>query len=272
MDVWKDVVMSGISVGFANVCTTPLDMIKVRMQTAAEKKTIVNTGLDIVRREGIRSFWRGIGPSIARGFFFGGARLGLYTPIKQFVSTSKDKPSFTEKLLAGSLSGGLSAGITSPIELLKTRMQSRTDNMGLMEIVRTIIKDHGIRGLWKGCVPSLLRSSLLTASQCAVYDESKRAITRHVQMEEGVKLHVLASLLSGLVTTTITNPLDVIKTRMFVGRSQTITSCISDVYHTHGLRGFMIGWNASYIRVGPQTMLIFVMAEFLRKVAGLQSL
>jgi solute carrier family 25 uncoupling protein 8/9 len=91
-------------------------------------------------------------------------------------------------------------------------------------------------------------------------------------MEEGVKLHVLSSLLSGLVTTTITNPLDVIKTRMFVGRSQTIASCTRDVYHTHGLRGFMIGWNASYIRVGPQTMLIFVMAEFLRKLAGLQSL
>jgi solute carrier family 25 uncoupling protein 8/9 len=33
-----------------------------------------------------------------------------------------------------------------------------------------------------------------------------------------------------------------------------------------------MGWNASYIRVGPQTMLIFVTAEFLRKVAGLQSL
>lgn len=264
--------MSGISVGFANVCTAPLDMIKVRMQTSAEKRTIMGTRLDIVRREGVRSFWRGIGPSIARGFFFGGARLGLYTPIKHLVSTSKDKPNFTEKLLAGSLSGGLAAGVTSPIELLKTRLQSRSDNVGVIEIIRTITKEHGIVGLWKGCVPSLLRSSLLTASQCGVYDESKRIITRHIQMEEGVKLHVLASLLSGLVTTTITNPLDVIKTRMFVGRSQTIASCIRDVYHTHGVRGFMIGWNASYIRVGPQTMLIFVMAEWLRKIVGLQSL
>ena len=272
MDVWKDVGMSGISVGFANVCTAPLDMIKVRMQTSAEKKTVIGTGLEIVRREGVRSFWRGIGPSIARGFFFGGARLGLYTPIKQLVSTSKDKPVFMEKLLAGSLSGGLAAAVTSPIELLKTRMQSRTDNMGLLEIIRTIVKNHGVRGLWKGCVPSLLRSSLLTASQCAVYDESKRVITRRIQMEEGVTLHVLASLLSGLVTTTITNPLDVIKTRMFVDGSQSIRSCIADVYRTHGLRGFMIGWNASYIRVGPQTTLIFVMAEFLRKLAGLQSL
>jgi len=272
MDVWKDVGMSGISVGFANVCTSPLDMIKVRMQTSSEKRTIINTGLDIVRREGVRSFWRGIGPSIARGFFFGGARFGLYTPIKHLVSTSKDKPNFTEKLLAGSLSGGLSSAITSPIELLKTRMQSRNDSMGLIEMVRGIIHKHGIAGLWKGSVPSLLRSSLLTASQCAVYDESKRVITRRIQMKEGVTLHVLASLLSGLITTTITNPLDVIKTRMFVDGSQSITSCARDVYRRHGLRGFMIGWNASYIRLGPQTTIIFVVAEFLRKIAGLQSL
>ena len=270
MDVWKDVGMSGISVGVANVCTAPLDMIKVRMQTSIEKKSIVGTGLEIVRREGIHSFWRGIGPSIARGFFFGGARLGLYTPIKQILS--KDKPSFTEKLLAGSLSGGLAAGVTSPIELLKTRLQSRKDNVGVIEIIKTIVKNNGIRGLWKGCVPSLLRSSLLTASQCAVYDESKRIITRHVQVDEGVKLHVCASLLSGLMTTTITNPLDVIKTRMFVDGSKTIMSCIHEVYHARGLQGFMMGWNASYIRLGPQTMLIFVMAEWLRKVAGLQSL
>ena len=270
MDVWKDIGMSGISVGVANVCTAPLDMIKVRMQTSAEKKTIIGTGLDIARREGIPSFWRGTGPSLARGFFFGGARLGLYTPIKQLVT--KDKPSFTEKLLAGSLSGCVAAGLTSPIELLKTRLQSRKDDVGVIQIIKTIVKENGVRGLWKGCVPSLLRSSLLTASQCAVYDESKRMITHHIQVEEGVKLHVSASLLSGLITTTITNPLDVIKTRMFVDGSKSIVNCIRDVYGTHGLRGFMIGWNASYIRLGPQTMLIFVMAEWLRNMVGLKSL
>jgi len=272
MDIWKDIGMSGISVGFANVCTAPLDMIKVRMQTATDKKGVINTGLDIVRREGVRSFWRGTGPSIARGFFFGGARLGLYTPIKQLVSTSKGNPTFIEKVLAGTISGGLAAAATSPIELLKTQLQSRKDKVGTVEIVKTIVKKDGVRGLWKGCIPGLLRSSLLTASQCAVYDESKRTIARYAHLEDGVQLHVMASLLSGLVTTTITNPLDVIKTRMFVGGSRSMASCGLDVYRTRGLRGFMIGWSASYVRLGPHTMLMFVTAESLRKMAGLQSL
>jgi len=272
MNIWKDVGMSGISVGFANVCTAPLDMIKVRMQTAAEKKGVVNTGLDIIRREGGFSFWRGTGPSIARGFFFGGARLGLYTPLKQLISAKDGAPTFTEKILAGSISGGLAAAATSPIELLKTQLQSRKDKAGSVDIMRDIVKKDGVRGLWKGCVPGLLRSSLLTASQCAVYDESKRAIVRYTGADDGVKLHVMASLLSGLVTTTITNPLDVIKTRMFVGKSRSMVECATDVFKTRGLRGFMLGWSASYVRLGPHTMLMFVTAESLRKLAGLQSL
>ncbi len=42
----------------------------------------VRTGINVVKQEGVLALWSGLGPSLARGFFFGGARLGLYTPIK----------------------------------------------------------------------------------------------------------------------------------------------------------------------------------------------
>ncbi len=46
----------------------------------------VQTGVNIVRNEGVLALWSGLGPSLARGFFFGGARLGLYTPIKNAIT------------------------------------------------------------------------------------------------------------------------------------------------------------------------------------------
>jgi solute carrier family 25 uncoupling protein 8/9 len=37
----------------------------------------LKVGMGVVRNEGVVSLWSGLGPSIARGFFFGGARLGM---------------------------------------------------------------------------------------------------------------------------------------------------------------------------------------------------
>ncbi len=125
--------------------------------------------------------------------------------------------------------------------------------------------------------------------------------------------HLTSSMIAGLVTTTITNPLDVVKTRMFVGGSRypNAAKCAMDVFRKDGLVGFMKvssaaggractattraggcssaaspppavpvavpaaaaqGWSASYARLGPHTVIMFLTAERLRKYAGLQSL
>jgi solute carrier family 25 (mitochondrial uncoupling protein), member 8/9 len=48
-------------------------------------------------------------------------------------------------------------------------------------------------------------------------------------------------MIAGLVTTTITNPIDVVKTRMFVGgaRYPSATACARDVLRKDGVAGFM---------------------------------
>jgi hypothetical protein len=39
-----------------------------------------------------------------------------------------------------------------------------------------------------------------------------------------------------------------------------------------GLRGFLKGWLATYARLGPHTVIMFLTAEELRRAAGLKSL
>lgn len=274
MNILNEVGLSGLSVGIANICTSPLDMIKVRMQLSKNEKNIYKIGANIIKTEGFLSLWSGIGPSIARGFFFGGARLGLYTPIKNRISNDLP-PNFYQKMLAGSISGGLAAMVTSPIELIKTNLQSKkSNNKNSTQVIKDIIKKHGLIGLWNGSIPGLLRSSLLTASQCAIYDESKKTLKHYIDFHEGFKLHIFASMISGLVTTTITSPLDVIKTNMYTGNvaSKGMIHCTYELYKINGIPGFFSGWSASYLRLGPHTMIMFVSAEYFRKMYGLISL
>lgn len=126
-----------------------------------------------------------------------------------------------------------------------------------MGVIRAVVAADGVAGLWKGAMPGLvsgkgggarshgsthvdgvrpvvtdacldsllsalpcrpqIRSSILTASQCATYDEVKRRVVQYSGLKDGLHVHLSSSMIAGLVTTTITNPIDVIKTRMFTG-------------------------------------------------------
>eukprot|EP00983_Pelagomonas_calceolata_P132763 1161903-Pelagomonas_calceolata.AAC.2 len=50
----------------------------------------VQTGLGVVRNEGVIALWSGLGPSLARGFFFGGERHALG------VGSGKEGQAFVE--------------------------------------------------------------------------------------------------------------------------------------------------------------------------------
>lgn len=45
-----------------------------------------------------------------------------------------------------------------------------------------------------------------------------------------------------------------------------------DIYRRAGMKGFMRGWSASYMRLGPQTLVMFMAAEKLRALTGMDSL
>ncbi|GLC72922.1 hypothetical protein PLESTF_001310000 [Pleodorina starrii] len=171
---------SGISVGTANTATNPLDVIKVRLQLARNQLApgvkppgMVATGLGVVRNEGVAALWSGLGPSLARGFFFGGARLGLYTPIKTIICGETAKPTLEMKVLSGSLSGGLAAAVTSPIELIKTRLQAAgrdpTAQKTSMGVIRTVVAQDGVAGLWKGAMPGLVSGAWAWGCGCRAF-------------------------------------------------------------------------------------------------------
>lgn len=82
----------------------------------------------------------------------------------------------------------------------------------------------------------------MTAAQCATYDEVKRAVMRETGWTDQMAVtHLLSSMIAGLVTTTITNPIDVIKTRMFVGGKSYAgpMACAADILRKDGMIGFM---------------------------------
>ena len=80
----------------------------------------------MAKEEGVKSLWKGIGPGIHRQVLFGGLRIGLYEPIKDFY-VGKDHVGDVPlhlKVAAGLTTGAVGITIASPTDLVKVRMQA----------------------------------------------------------------------------------------------------------------------------------------------------
>lgn len=80
-----------------------------------------------------------------------------------------DKPSIGRKIAAGSLSGAVAAGVTNPLDLVKTRMQSKGNPDKTMGAAfRSVVSQNGVKGLWRGSAPSMVRPGLPAISMQAL--------------------------------------------------------------------------------------------------------
>ena len=82
-----------------------------------------------------------------------------------------------------------------------------------------------------------IRAAALTATQCASYDQAKQWWMRTTGMRDSFGTHFGASMVTGLATTTVTAPVDLIKTRMFIGGAQPSLSWL----HCRGMGCCLLG-------------------------------
>ena len=269
--------------------TNPLDVLKVRLQAPGAPPGLWAAAEAIVRADGLAGLTRGWAPAAARAATYGGLRLGLYTPLREALEGAGGAGSRQDgsarlglgaKLAAGVLAGAAAQAATNPLEMAKVRQQGpgpgtlSGEGSSLFGFLRGAVRTEGVAVLWKGSGPAVVRAAVLTASQCASYDEAKRAWKRLTGAGESFSTHLGASMLSGLLATAATCPVDVLKTRMQLerGASRSALQHAAAVLSAQGPTGLWSGFAASYLRLGPQTTLIFVFCEALRSATGMRQL
>nr|XP_010914396.1 mitochondrial substrate carrier family protein ucpB isoform X2 [Elaeis guineensis] len=231
---------SGAAVAVATTVTHPLDVLKVRlqMQLAGQRGNLIGMGelsAQIIKSEGPRALYLGLGPALTRSVLYGGLRLGLYEPCKCICDYMFGSTNFLVKVASGAFSGAIATALTNPTEVLKVRLQMNSNTRrGPIREMHKIMSEEGIRALWKGVGPAMARAGSLTASQMATYDESKQALLKWTPLEEGFHLHLISSCIAGTVGTLVTAPIDMIKTRLMLQQEPT------------GVRSYRNGFHCAY--------------------------
>lgn len=126
-----------------------------------------------------------------------------------------------EHLVAGTLGGLTSTLILHPLDLLKVRFAVADGQPSLKKNYRnisnalvTIVKEEGFRGLYKGVTPNCLGAGTAWGLYFLFYNSVKDQMLETSQYPLGPLKHMFAGICAGALTTAITNPIWVVKTRL----------------------------------------------------------
>ncbi|KAH8273163.1 hypothetical protein KR018_007221 [Drosophila ironensis] len=257
------------SMGAAMV-THPLDLIKVTLQTQQGKLSVLQLIPKIVREQGVMAFYSGLSASMLRQMTYSTTRFGAYETGKDFIDTS----SFSGKVALAGFSGLVGGIVGTPADMVNVRMQNdvklpkeqRRNYKNAFDGLLKVYRQEGFSRLFSGATTATARGIMMTIGQIAFYDQTKIYLLASPYFEDNLVTHFTASLVAGTIATTLTQPLDVLKTRSMNAKPGEYNGLWDIVKHTAklGPLGFFKGYVPAFVRLGPHTILTFVFLEQLR--------
>ncbi|XP_017145481.1 mitochondrial dicarboxylate carrier [Drosophila miranda] len=259
----------GVASSMAAMVTHPLDLMKVLMQTQAEKLSVGSTFKKIVREQGVLALYNGISASLLRQYTYTLARFGIY----QMGSGVMDTSTMARKTFLAAVAGGIGGFVGAPADLVNVRLQNdvklppeqrRNYKQAIDGLIR-ITREEGWRSMFNGASMTALRGMLMTVGQIAFYEQSKDVLVG-LGMPQSTSTYITASLISAAAATTLTQPIDVVKTRRMNARPGEYSG-LTDIFVKTTLEGpmaFFKGYTPAFARLMPHTVLLFLTLEFLR--------
>ncbi|VDL63710.1 unnamed protein product [Nippostrongylus brasiliensis] len=125
-------------------------------------------------------------------------------------------PDWSAAMLAGTVARAVAVTIVSPLEMIRTKMQSEQLNYkDIGRALRVTTLTHGIPGFYLGLLPTLLRDIPFSAIYWAFYDTLKNRLMTWKNMKEtSFSLSFASGAMAGSFAAVITTPFDVIKTHL----------------------------------------------------------
>ncbi|KAE9971979.1 hypothetical protein BLS_004217 [Venturia inaequalis] len=157
--------MASASAGEVAACAVrvPTEVIKQRAQ-AMQHPTSLSALTHILyqyKTIGFMGVWkemyRGWSITIMREVPFTVIQFPLWEGLKSWrrAQKSSSEISALESALFGSVSGAVAAGVTTPLDVLKTRLMLSREKVGALEMVNRIIRDSGPRAFFAGIGPRI---------------------------------------------------------------------------------------------------------------------
>jgi solute carrier family 25 phosphate transporter 23/24/25/41 len=151
---------------------------------------IIETAKKMYKQGGIRSSYRGLTMGLVGMFPYSAIDLGTFEFLKTSLIRRNAKllgcdekdalPGSIATAGIGAFSGAFGASIVYPLNVIRTRLQAQgtvlhpSTYTGVIDVTRKTIKNEGLRGLFKGITPNLLKVVPSVSMTYVVYENAKK--------------------------------------------------------------------------------------------------
>ncbi|KAG2205445.1 hypothetical protein INT46_007656 [Mucor plumbeus] len=174
---WLAHISSAMTAGMiSTTLTSPVWVIKTRFMTQTIRSphrynSIMEAFAMIAKHEGIRGFYKGLGPSLI-GVSHVAIQFPLYERLKTLLASNQSET--TSILLASSISKMVASTTTYPHEVIRTRLQNQVIQpfkyKGILHAIKVIMYEEGVHGFYKGITTNLVRTVPASAVTIFTYE------------------------------------------------------------------------------------------------------
>ncbi|XP_067418359.1 mitochondrial glutathione transporter SLC25A40 isoform X2 [Emydura macquarii macquarii] len=232
--------------------------------------------MKIIKIEGIKSLWSGLPPTLIMALPGTVIYFTSYDQLSEILRSKLGKDSNHIPVLAGSISRLGSLTVVSPLELIRTKMQSRQLSYKQLHICinNTVAKD-GWLSLWRGWSPTALRDVPFSAMYWYNYERFKNRLCKRFDAHEPTfMISFTSGAAAGSIAATVTLPFDVVKTRkqtelweyetlnISQKRSASTWTVMKRIFAEHGFTGLFAGIVPRLIKVAPACAIMISSYEY----------
>lgn len=164
--------------GCAGACqvlvTNPLEITKIRLQVQGETTRMLQaagkpvpkpqSAIEIVKELGFAGLYKGAAACLCRDIPFSAIYFPAYATFKEYLSDPEEGADAYDLFLAGMAAGVPAAFLTTPADVIKTRLQVVTREgelayTGINDCVTKVMKHEGPQAFFKGSGMRVFRSS-----------------------------------------------------------------------------------------------------------------
>ena len=170
--------LCGAAAGVTSTITCfPLEVLRTRLccSEAGAYHNMFDALSSIVRKEGPRALFGGLGPSVAGVVPYAGINLGMYDALRLAYTktTGEERVPKTAALVIGALSGVTAATCTFPLEVVRRRMMMGAKYANTLAALAAISKAEGTGALFKGCALNWVKLAPSAGLGFYVYEVAK---------------------------------------------------------------------------------------------------
>lgn len=281
----RDYYCGGFGAMTATLFTHQLDLLKVRFQLQGELKpaatykvkytNIAQAARDIFVHDGVLGFYKGITTALAYQFFMNVIRLFCYEQINRrgLTSDANEEVVLWRQTCAAVISGTVGAVLTSPLYLVKIQTQSQArhgdlavgwqhgHNKARTALWNAIRGPAGNLSMFQGGASAVLRMSVASSVQLLCFTTIQKPLVK-LGFEDSMSNTAAAAVISSIPLIILSNPADVISTRMYNQEANvyytSLRDCINKIIEREGWAGFYKGAIVNYCRTVPHIILTVV--------------